>query len=68
MRPNPALDLHPDRLLPSDAGVRAVARDLYEAIKADEAVIALLHDRNVKISVGKSFVLSIKTTHISAYK
>ncbi|MDN3548118.1 hypothetical protein [Mucilaginibacter aquaedulcis] len=46
----------------------AVARDLYEAIRADEAVIALLQDKNVKISVGKSFVLSIKTTHISAYK
>jgi len=46
----------------------AVARDLYEAIKGDEAVIALLHDKNVKISVGKSFMLTIKTTHLSAYK
>jgi hypothetical protein len=46
----------------------AVARDLYEAIKTDEAVKALLQDKSVKISVGKSFVLSIKTTHMSAYK
>ncbi|WP_183559698.1 hypothetical protein [Mucilaginibacter sp. SP1R1] len=46
----------------------AVARDLYEAIKEDEAVKALLQDKNVKISVGKTFMLSIKTTHLSAYK
>ncbi|MDR6943465.1 hypothetical protein [Mucilaginibacter pocheonensis] len=46
----------------------AVARDLYEAIKADEAVTTLLNNRSVKISVGKSFILSIKTTHLSAYK
>jgi glucuronate isomerase len=29
---NPALDLHPDRLLPSEPGVRAVARDLYDSV------------------------------------
>ncbi len=46
----------------------AVARDLYEALKSDEAIKALLAERSVKISVGKSFVLSIKTNHISAYK
>jgi hypothetical protein len=46
----------------------AVARDLYEALKADEAIKAFLQDRSVKISVGKSFLLSIKTTHISSYK
>lgn len=46
----------------------AVARDLYEALKADEAIKAFLQERSVKISVGKSFLLSIKTTHISSYK
>ncbi|QEC80139.1 hypothetical protein ACFGVS_06965 [Mucilaginibacter sp. AW1-7] len=46
----------------------AVARDLFEAIKGDDAVKAMLLDKNVKISVGKSFVLSIKTTHLSTYR
>lgn len=46
----------------------AVARDLYEALKSDDAIKALLQDRAVKISVGKSFMLSIKTSYISAYK
>ncbi|MDN3584839.1 hypothetical protein [Mucilaginibacter flavus] len=46
----------------------AVARDLFEAIKEDEAVKAMLLDKNVKISVGKSFMLSIKTTHLSTYR
>ena len=46
----------------------AVARDLYEAIKTDETVNALLQNKSVKISVGKTFMLSIKTTHLSAYK
>jgi hypothetical protein len=46
----------------------AVARDLYEALKNDEAIKAMISDKNVKISVGKSFVLSIKTTYVSAYK
>jgi hypothetical protein len=46
----------------------AVARDLYEALKNDEAIKAMLSDKSVKISVGKSFVLSIKTSHVSAYK
>jgi hypothetical protein len=46
----------------------AVARDLYEALKTDETIKAMLQDKSVKISVGKSFVLSIKTTHTSAYK
>ena len=46
----------------------AVARDLFEAMKADEAIVALLQHKSVKISVGKSFMLSIKTSHISAYK
>ncbi|SDD25614.1 hypothetical protein SAMN05216464_101224 [Mucilaginibacter pineti] len=46
----------------------AVARDLFEAIKGDEAFKALLQDKSVKISVGKSFMLSIKTTHLSTYR
>jgi hypothetical protein len=46
----------------------AVARDLYEALKSDETIKAMLQDKHVKISVGKSFMLTIKTTHISAYK
>jgi len=46
----------------------AVARDLYEALKSDDVIKAMLQDKSVKISVGKSFLLSIKTTHISAYK
>jgi glucuronate isomerase len=33
------LDLHPDRLLPSDPGVRAIARRLYEAV-ADLPIIS----------------------------
>jgi hypothetical protein len=46
----------------------AVARDLYEALKSDDAIKALLQEKSVKISVGKSFMLNIKTTPISAYK
>jgi hypothetical protein len=46
----------------------AVARDLYEALRTDETIKAMLQDKNIKISVGKTFLLSIKTTHISAYK
>ncbi|MDP9047236.1 MAG: hypothetical protein M3N14_03815 [Bacteroidota bacterium] len=46
----------------------AVARDLFEALKSDDTIKAMLQDRAVKISVGKSFVLSIKNTHLSAYK
>ena len=46
----------------------AVARDLYEALKTDEATNAMLQNKAIKISVGKSFLLSIKTTPISAYK
>ncbi|AMR32028.1 hypothetical protein A0256_11655 [Mucilaginibacter sp. PAMC 26640] len=46
----------------------AVARDLFEALKADDAIKAFLQERAVKISVGKSFLLSIKTTHISSFK
>ena len=46
----------------------AVARDLYEALKGDEAIKALLQDKSVKISVGKTFMLSIKTTMVSSYK
>jgi hypothetical protein len=46
----------------------AVARDLYESLKSDDAIKAMLQGKSVKISVGKSFILSIKTTHISAYK
>ena len=46
----------------------AVARDLYEALKSDETIKAMLQDKNIKISVGKSFILSIKTTYVSAYK
>jgi hypothetical protein len=46
----------------------AVARDLYELLKSDDAIKAMLQDKSVKIRVGKSFTLSIKTSHISAYK
>jgi hypothetical protein len=46
----------------------AVARDLFEALKADDAIKAMLQDKSIKISVGKSFMLTIKTAHISAYK
>jgi hypothetical protein len=46
----------------------AVARDLFEMLKTDELVKAFLQDRHVKISVGKSFLLSIKTSHISSFK
>jgi len=33
MSPTPELSLHPDRLLPSEPGVRTVARQLYESVK-----------------------------------
>ncbi|HEY0245828.1 MAG TPA: hypothetical protein VGC01_09715 [Mucilaginibacter sp.] len=46
----------------------AVARDLYEALKSDETIKAMLQDKSVKISVGKTFMLSIKTVHLSVYK
>jgi len=46
----------------------AVARDLFEALKSDDAIKAMLLEKNVKISVGKSFLLTIKTSHISSYK
>lgn len=46
----------------------AVARDLYESLKNDEAAKAFLQDKSVKISVGKSFMLTIKTSHISKFK
>ncbi|HEY5327023.1 MAG TPA: hypothetical protein VIJ27_08485 [Mucilaginibacter sp.] len=46
----------------------AVARDLYEALKSDDAIKAMVQDKSIKISVGKTFILSIKTTHLSAYK
>ena len=45
-----------------------VARDLYEVLRADDATKLILADKNVKISVGKTFILSIKTTHLSKYK
>ena len=46
----------------------AVARDLYEALRSDETIKAMLLDKSIKISVGKSFLLTIKSTPISAYK
>ncbi|TSD66089.1 hypothetical protein FFF34_001425 [Inquilinus sp. KBS0705] len=46
----------------------AVARDLFEALKTDETIKAMLQDKSIKISIGKSFILSIKTSHISSYK
>jgi len=46
----------------------AVARDLFESLKNDDIIKAFLQDKSVKISVGKSFTLSIKTSHISSYK
>lgn len=41
-----------------------VARDLYELLKTDEVSKAFFADRIVKIAVGKTFVLSIKTTSV----
>jgi hypothetical protein len=52
----------------NNVGGSAVARDLFEVLKSDEAVKAILQDKNVKISVGKAFMLTIKTTYISAYR
>ena len=46
----------------------AVARDLYETLKTDETMKQFLQNKSVKMSVGKSFVLTIKTSHISTYK
>jgi hypothetical protein len=52
----------------NNVGGSAVARDLFEVLRYDEGVKAILQDKSVKISVGKTFVFSIKTTYISAYK
>jgi hypothetical protein len=52
----------------NSVGGSAVARDLYEVLRSDEAVKAILQDKSVKISVGKTFVLTIKTTFISSYR
>jgi hypothetical protein len=46
----------------------AVARDLFELLKADEVIKAFLQEKSVKISVGKSFMLTIKSGHISKFK
>jgi hypothetical protein len=46
----------------------AVARDLFELLKADEVIKAFLQEKSVKISVGKSFMLTIKSSHVSVYK
>jgi hypothetical protein len=46
----------------------AVARDLYESLKSDDIIKAFLQDKSVKISVGKSFMLTIRTAQISSYK
>src|ERR1700712_667769 len=52
----------------NNIGGSAVGRDLYEKLKSYEAIKAMLQDRAIKISVGKSFLLSIKNTHVSEYK
>ncbi|MEO6150910.1 MAG: hypothetical protein ABIP28_12160 [Mucilaginibacter sp.] len=52
----------------NNIGGSAVARDLFEALKADEVIKSILQEKTVKISVGKTFVLSIKTSHVSSYK
>lgn len=46
----------------------AVARDLYESLKADEVIKAFLQEKSVKISVGKSFMLTVKSGPISSFK
>jgi hypothetical protein len=46
----------------------AIARDLFELLKTDDAIKAILQDKAVKISVGKSFMLNIKTTHLSTFR
>ncbi|HEY8929766.1 MAG TPA: hypothetical protein VIM55_11275 [Mucilaginibacter sp.] len=46
----------------------AVARDLFEALKEDDAIRSMLVDRSIKISVGSTAMFSIKNTYISKYK
>ena len=46
----------------------AVARDLFETIKADDIMKEFLKEKTVKINVGKAYMLTIKTTKISTYK
>src|ERR1700712_1060809 len=45
-----------------------VARDLFETIKSDDTMKEFLKDKSVKMNVGKSFMLTIKTSHISSFK
>jgi hypothetical protein len=46
----------------------AVARDLFELLKADDVIKAFLQEKSVKISVGKSFMLTIKSGYVSKFK
>lgn len=48
--------------------VQAIGRDLFEVMQNDSAIKDLLKEKIVKISVGKSHVMTIKTTYISSYK
>jgi len=57
-----------DGRVTNNIGGSAVARDLFEALKTDEAIKAMLQNKSVKISIGKTFVFSIKTSNISSYK
>ena len=46
----------------------AVARDLYESLKTDDLIKAFMQEKSIKISVGKSFMLTIKSSPVSIYK
>ena len=52
----------------NNIGTSAVARDLFESLKSDEAIKAMFANKSIKISVGKTFLFSIKTTNVSSYK
>ncbi|EHQ29140.1 hypothetical protein [Mucilaginibacter paludis] len=46
----------------------AIARDLFETLTGDEYMKEFLKGKSVKLNVGKSFMLTIKTSHISSFK
>lgn len=46
----------------------AVARDLFEAVKEDDAIRGMLLNRSIKVSLNSAAVLSIKNTYISKFK
>jgi hypothetical protein len=48
----------------NNIGGSAVARDLFEALKSDETIKAMLLEKSIKISVGKKLLFSIKNKKI----